>query len=138
MMHKILGSLWASFFFWRKKMITTKTFDQKFMKRLADSDVGTVIVEMGEWNELYEDFGEDTEYEVILNEHYDNGRWKSQHDLIFLDRSMDVYYYVRYERGLTESQYYDPFDGEKTVECKVVSITKTERVVYDISWEYLE
>ena len=118
--------------------MTTKSFDQRFMKRLADSEQGDIITEMGEWSDVYNDFGQDTDYEVILNEHYNDGRWKSQHDLIFLDKRTDVYYYVRYERGLTEKQYYDPFDDEKTVECRVVTITKTERVVYDINWEYLE
>lgn len=116
-------------------MKKTKTFDRKFMKQLAELCAGDTITKIGEWSESYGDFGEDTQYEVILNEYHDSGRWKSQHNLIFLDTVMDIYYYVRYERGLTESQMYDPFDGETIIECEEVVVTKTERIVYDYTWE---
>lgn len=115
-----------------------KTFDHDTMVRLADSwGCDDVIFVKGEFNEEIMDFGPDLEYVIVLNEWYDDGRWKSQHDLVFLDKQDGKYYHVRYEKGLVESIYYSPFDGEKTVDCQEVSITQTERTIVETTWEYL-
>ena len=119
-------------------MRKTKTFDHKTMVALADGwACNDVITIHGKWNDKTEDFDPDCTYVVLVNEWYDNGRWRSQHDLVFLDNQDGKTYHTRYEKGLTESQYYEPFDGEKTIECEEVLVTRKERVVIDTTWEYL-
>lgn len=116
----------------------SKTFPHKLMVQLADSWDGSVIKEMGDWNEKTEEFAPDQEYEVIVNEFYDTKRWTSEHDLVFLDKSTGKYYHVRYEKGLTESQYLSPFDYYKDgVECDEVQITRTERTIIETTWNFL-
>jgi hypothetical protein len=107
------------------------------MVRLADSwACSDPIKIMGNWNEKTEEFDPDKTFVVVVNEWYDDGRWKSQHDLVFLDNQDGKYYHVRYEKGLTESQYYNPFDGEDVISCSEVSITQKERVIVETTWEY--
>lgn len=116
----------------------TKSFPHKLMVRLAYSWAGNdIIFVQGEFNEKLMDFEPDLEYVVVLNEWYDDGRWKSQHDLVFLDIQDGKHYHVRYEKGLTESQHYSPFDGEDTIECQEVTVTQKERTIIETTWEYL-
>lgn len=114
-----------------------KKFAHSLMVRLADSFEGSVIKELGDWNEKTEKFAPDIEYEVIVNAWYDDKRWNSVHDLVFLDKSTGKYYHTRYEKGLTESQYLNPFDYDKEgVMCDEVTITQTERTIIETTWEY--
>lgn len=116
----------------------TKTFPHDTMVSLADSWACDDIIKIrGKWSDILEDVEPDKEYVVVVNEWYDDGRWNSQHDLVFLDKQDGKYYHVRYEKGLTESQYYNPFDGEKTIECHEVSITQTPRIIVETTWKYL-
>lgn len=118
--------------------MSTKEFDHDLMVRLADSwACNDIIKVMGDWDEKTEEFEDDKTYVVVVNEWYDNGRWKSQHDLVFLDNQDGKYYHIRYEKGLTESQYYEPFDGERIIECREVTITQTERTIIETTWDFL-
>lgn len=112
-----------------------KTFPHSIMVDLARSYDGEKCTLHGKWNEKLEDFEPDEVYQVIVNEHYDNGRWKSQHDLVFLDMQTGKHYHVRYENGLTESQHYSPFDGENEIDCAEVEIKQEEVVTIKTTWE---
>lgn len=112
----------------------TKSFPKELMRNLAETYSGEVKY-MGEWNERIGTFAEDELYEVIVNEHYDDSRWNSVHNLVFLEKSSGKYYHTRYERGLTESQMCNPFDGEVTVECDEVTISTHIEQITVTTWK---
>lgn len=113
-----------------------KRFPNDLMVVLAASYDGDKYTYNGKWNESINDFDPDCVYEVIVNQHYQNGRWKSEHDLVFLDKQDGKYYHVRYEDGLTESQHYSPFDGEDVISCSEVDIEQKEVVTIKTTWKY--
>lgn len=121
-----LRLLIESLFLWNKTMVK---YDVDLMKRMAEADAGDKIVEFGLYNEITDEIEDDVVYEVIVNEHYNDGRFKSEHDLVFLDTSTGKYYHTRYERGLTEYQMYSPFDFLTEVHCNEVTISQ-ETVTY--------
>jgi hypothetical protein len=118
----------------------TKEFPAYVLKRLVEEwACDDEIKFMGDWNEITEDFEDDDVYVVVVNEWYDNGRWKSQHDLVFLDKQDGKYYHYRYEKGLTESQHYYPLDEYKkydSVECDEVTVERKERTIIETTWAY--
>lgn len=110
------------------------TLPKNTMKQLANSWGKTKV--LGNWNEKLGDFEPDIEYEIIINEEIDTGRWNSIHDLVFLDTSTGKYYHTRYEQGLTESQMYSPFDYDDYVECDEVTITQKPVTTIETTWKY--
>lgn len=88
----------------------------------------------GEWDEKLDDILPDRVFTVVVNEEVDKGRWNSIHDLVFVDNSTQKHYYVRYEKGLTESQYYEPFDNEREVECTEVIVTEKQVTYTEYTW----
>lgn len=110
-------------------------FEVDLMKRMANADAGDIIREYGLYNEITDEFEDDMVYEVIVNEHYDDNRFKSEHDLVFLDTSTGKYYHTRYERGLTEYQMYAPFDFLTEVYCNEVTINQEVVTYTKTTWE---
>lgn len=116
-------------------MYKTKTFPHDLMWKLANTDYGEVKL-TGAWNDNLNDCNPDELFFVLVNEHYDSGRWRSSHDLVFLEKSTGKHYHTRYERGLTESQHYSPFDSEEWIDCEEVLVESVVRTITETTWKY--
>lgn len=66
------------------------------------------------------------DFEVIVNEQYDSGRWASYHSLIVKRKSDGKYFETTYSQGLTESQWHSPFDED---DCTFKEVVPVEEVV---------
>lgn len=119
--------------------MTTKMFNANVLKELTSHfPCGDVIKIKGEWNNKINDF-DYSSYIIVVNEWYDNGRWKSEHDLVFLDKQDNKHYHIRYEKGLTESQHYNPFDEYKDDEmiiCDEVEVQTKKRTIIETTWSH--
>lgn len=111
-----------------------KNFSGPFLRRLADSQEND-IQKREEYNDKSQDMELIEHAQVIVNDHVYDGRFRSTNDLVFLDLLSMAKYHVRYERGLTESQHYAPFDDEDFVSCERVEVTRKEILVVKYEWQ---
>lgn len=107
------------------------------MKHLAELEAKDTYTLSGDWNAVLNSFAPDITFTVLVNDHNSDGRWNSRHDLVFVDNSTGTKYHTQYERGLTESVLYRPFEFDTEVQCNEVEIHEEIQTITVLKWNYI-